>query len=222
MRKQISIIARLCLPTVLLVASSPAASVPDWVRQAANQTLPAYDPETKAVVLLDEGVLTVNAPNEFLYHQRRVVKVLRPEGREEGDLAVPLHKLEELLFIHAWSIDRAGREYELKDKDFSEFSPYTYELYSDIRSLRAKAPSSEQGSIIAFEYEIRQHPWVPRFDWYFQEMTPVRDSHLTVQLPAGWEFKTSWSGMPLSSSLKPETTHGNGQCAISPASNPSP
>ena len=34
-------------------------SVPDWVRSAAAQKIPAYSPETNAVILLDDTTYTV-------------------------------------------------------------------------------------------------------------------------------------------------------------------
>ncbi len=55
-------------------------NVPDWVRQAASQPLSKYEPDTNAVVLLDQTDFTVTAPGEYLEHSRHVVKILRHEG----------------------------------------------------------------------------------------------------------------------------------------------
>jgi len=60
-----------------LPASAKTESVPDWVREAAAQTLPHYPAETKAVVLLDDITYTVAQDGRAIEHHRRVVKILR-------------------------------------------------------------------------------------------------------------------------------------------------
>jgi len=104
--------------------SLAGTNVPDWVRQAASQTMGTYSPETKAVVLLDQTDYTVIAAGEFIEHSRNVVKILRPDGRESQELEVPLGSRDKLQSIHAWTIDKNGREYEVKDKEFIEESDY--------------------------------------------------------------------------------------------------
>jgi transglutaminase-like putative cysteine protease len=169
-------------------------NIPDWVRQAASRTVPKYEPDTNAVVLLDQTDFTVTAPGEYLEHSRHVVKILRHEGRDEGDLAVHLEQKEKLLSIHAWTIDATGHEYELKDndKDFSESSAYFgFDLYNDIRIRRAQAPASDPGSVVAFEYEVRRHAWINQLNWLYQDRIPVREAGMSLLLPPGWEYKTS-------------------------------
>ena len=67
----------------LCLTSMAGAAVPDWMREAASQTLPTYPPDTDAVVLLDDSGITIQAPGEYIEHYRRVVKILRQEGNEE-------------------------------------------------------------------------------------------------------------------------------------------
>jgi transglutaminase-like putative cysteine protease len=168
-------------------------SIPDWVRQAASQPIPKYEPDTNAVVLLEQTDFTVTAPGEYLEHCRHVVKILRHEGRSESDLGVYLDQKEKLVSIHAWTIDPAGREYELKDKDFPESGAYNYDLYSDIRFRRAAAPAADPGSVIAFEYEVKRRAWLNELNWFYQDDIPVRQADLTLQLPPGWEYKASFT-----------------------------
>jgi Domain of Unknown Function with PDB structure (DUF3857) len=187
----------LLIRLVLLAGISPLAiagsvSVPDWVRQAAAQPLQAYSPETKAVVLLEQTDYTVQGPGDYVEHSRRIVKILRPEGRREGDLLVDLSQGEKLNSIHAWTIDSGGREYELKQKDFTEKSFPSFELYSDVRFLSATAPAAEPGSAIAVEFEVHRHRFVNQINQFFQESNPVREMKISLTLPAGWEFKDSW------------------------------
>src|SRR5215471_1902974 len=160
--------------TLLLMAELAGSAfgrvnIPDWVRAAAAVDPGKLPPETKAVVLLDQTDYTVTGPGEYIEHSRWIVKILRPDGRSEGDLLVDLGHGDKLNSIHAWTIDRASREYELAQKDFTEKSFPSFELYSDIKTLAAKAPAADPGSVIAFEFEIRRHAYVNQINQFFQE-----------------------------------------------------
>ena len=94
----------LTLFIALIFTAGPAAAgvnVPDWVRQAAAEPLTTYPPETKAVVLLDQTDYTVSAPGDYIQHSLWIVRILRPDGRGEGDLGVDLRQGEKLNYLHA-------------------------------------------------------------------------------------------------------------------------
>ena len=184
--------AAVMIAVLSVSAFASGVSIPEWVRQATAQPLGTYPPETKAVILLDQTDYTVTAPGEYVEHSRWVAKILRPEGREEGDLAVHLRQTEKLNYIHAWTLDRSAHEYELKPNDFVEKGFPSFELYSDIRYLTARAPAADPGSTIAFEYEARRHSWINQINQFFQEPNPVRVVKVSLLLPRGWEFKDSW------------------------------
>src|SRR5215471_21187851 len=186
------------LATALLFATTSHATTPDWVRQAAASTLPTYTPETNAVVLLDDVNVKILSPVEYLEHYRRVVKILRPEGRDEAALSVYLKGKEKLHSIHCWSFDRSGKEFELKDKEFIERGVSGFELYNDVRTRTGTCPGADPGSVVAFEYEVQRHGWVNEFEWGFQESIPVHESHVLLTLPQGWEYKAQWAnGAPI-------------------------
>ena len=193
---------------LLLTSSLPlaAVTVPYWVHQAASQTLTTYASDTNAVVLLNEESDTVSGPGEYVEHVRHIVRILRPDGRNEGDLHVYLRQNEKLLSLHAWSVDKAGREFEIKEKDFADASPYNDEFYSDIHLRTAKAAMPEPGSVIALEYEVRRHDWNNQLHWFLQEDIPVVETTLNLQLPSGWEFKDSWAA---TAAIKPIATGDN-------------
>jgi transglutaminase-like putative cysteine protease len=177
----------------LAFAAGAHAAVPEWVHQAAAEPLGTIDPEINAVVLLDEVKYTIPGGEDILERYRRVVRIVRNEGREEGELSLWVGQQGKVLSVHAWSIDKAGREYELKEKDFSERTPYSYVLYDDVRLRTAQVPAADPGSLIAFEYEVRRRVWIKQLNWFFQEANPVRQARLILQMPAGWEYKDSWA-----------------------------
>ncbi len=189
--RRISAAAVFCI--LAAAFSSAAGTIPDWVRQAARQTLPAYAPDTNAVVLLKEESTAVRGPGEYIEHHRRVVRILRREGVREATFGVSFQRDEKILSLHAWSLDSAGHEYEVKDKEFTEGNHYSYELYSDRKYRKAEVPAAQPGSVVAFEYEVRRHEWLNQFVWIFHEDIPVVQASFTVQLPPGWEYKNAWA-----------------------------
>lgn len=197
------------------------AATPDWVRLAASQPSSKYEPDTNAVVLLDSTEDTVSGPGEYVEHYRRVVRILRPEGRTEGNLAVYLGHQEKLLSVHAWTIDPSGHDYDVKDKDFLERNPYSEELYSDFHFRTATAPAALPGSVIGLEYEVRRHGLLNQLDWIFQELLPVREAQFTVHLPPGWEYKSAWAA---AKPVAPDTIANGWQWTIKdvPAIEPEP
>lgn len=186
-----------------LTFAGDKVNMPDWVRQAAAQSIPAYPPDTDAVVLEDAETYTVTGPAEYVRQHRRVVKILRPSGIEEGRYGVHFRREEKILGLHAWSIDSAGHEYELKDKEFEERAWVSAQMYDDVRYRLGTVPGSQVGSIVAFESEVRTHPFLDEFTWTPQEENPVLHSSITIQLPAGYEYKDAWFGIPSSPPSNP-------------------
>lgn len=199
------------LSIVFAFACTAHAAVPDWVRQAASQNVSTQDPEIKTIVLLDEVKYTILGGDDVLEHYRRVVKIIRKEGREEGELTVWAGHQGKVLSIRAWSIDKAGREYELKEKDFAEKTPYSYVLYDDVRMRTAQAPAAEPDSIVAFEYEVRQKSWLRQLHWFFQEENPVVEARFILQMPSGWECKEFWAS---ASPVRPSARDGGWQWTV--------
>src|SRR5215472_5900938 len=143
--------------TAVLVSASSQVSIPDWVRQAAAQPAGTYP-----VVLLSEGSFLFTSAREYQEHHREVIRILRPEGRREGELVVRYDSGEKVTSIHGWSIDAAGHTYEVKDKDFIVVSPYgTEELYNDRMGMGGKVAGADVGSVVALEYTVIRHPDIP-------------------------------------------------------------
>src|SRR6201993_1022077 len=105
--------SRILIVALCLISTVASAAVPDWVRTAAAASLPQYEPDTNAVVLLDEITYNVLGPEDCVEHYRRAVKILRPDGRDEADFSLYFRQKERMSFLRAWSIDKSGGEYEL-------------------------------------------------------------------------------------------------------------
>ncbi|HWW98166.1 MAG TPA: DUF3857 and transglutaminase domain-containing protein [Edaphobacter sp.] len=171
-----------------------ADSVPDWVRAAAQQKLPEYSPETKAVVLLEDTTYTVAPDGSAVEHYRYVVKILRPQGREEGIVAVPFDKDSKILSMHVWSIGPDGHEYAVKDNEMVEYGyPGQGNFFMDLKVRAANAPGRDPGGVVAYEYEQRSHPYLTEKTWFFQSDHPRLNQSFTLELPPGFTHGTVWA-----------------------------
>ena len=182
----------LLAPLALWPGKAPAASIPDWLRAVAQQPVKHYADDTNAVVLLDEGETTVKGDGEIVGHYRIAYRILRPEGKIYAERRVNFDSETKISFFHGWSVTAKGQEYEAKDKDALERSISTYEIYSDDKERILVLPGAEVGTVVGFEYERRERPYVFQTAWYIQGPLPVENSHYTLQLPSSWEYRADW------------------------------
>jgi hypothetical protein len=174
---------------------------------AASAPLPAHDEKTDAVLLYSEENVTVESTDKIKTRVREVYKILRPSGRSRGTVLarfqIPLQKVTSL---HGWCIPAQGKDYEVKDKDAIEAALEGYELVSDLRAKVIRIPAPDPGNVVGYEYEIEERPLVLQDTWDFQGEDPVRESHYSLQLPAGWEYRAGWLNYP---EVKPTEEGGN-------------
>jgi hypothetical protein len=171
------------------------AEVPDWMRALARQPVKSYAADVNAVVLLDDQSTVVKDNGEIVKRGRRVVRILRPEGRDAAIFWVNFDGDSKVNYIHGWSITSKGQEYESKDKDAYEQSATTYEIYSDSKIKYLRPPGSDVGSVVGFEYEQKKRPYIYQDSWDFQDIAhaiPVEQSRYELHLASGWRFKTDW------------------------------
>jgi hypothetical protein len=188
-------VAGVCLLAMLATPVYAADKVPDWVRAAAQLKLPDYPETTKAVVLLEETTYTVGPDGKAVEHVRRVVKILRPQGRRYGAPAVWFDKDSKVTSMHVWSIDPAGHEYALKDSEIHEYgSPGEGgELYSDEKAKVAEPPGLDPGGVVAYEYTENERPYLAETNWAFQGSIPHLTQSFTLVLPPGYTYATTWA-----------------------------
>ena len=80
------------------------------------------------------------------------------------------------------------------------------ELISDIREKLLRIPASDPGNVVGYEYEVEENPFVLQDGWDFQNEAPARESHYSLSLPPGWEYKSSFLNYP---EVKPAQSGNN-------------
>lgn len=181
------------------VSPALAGDAPQWMHAVAKAPLPAHDEKTDAVLLYSEKNVTVLSTDKIRTRVREVYKILRPGGRYLGDVAVPFSPLIKITGLKGWCIPENGKDYEVKEKEAVETSVLQIqggELYSDVKDKVLRIPAADPGNVIGWEYEVEERPLFIQDIWQLQHSFPVRESHYSLQLPAGWEYRAAWINYP--------------------------
>jgi len=188
-------------------ASAAGDVAPDWLRAAAQEKLPDYDKDTKAVILLDETQTTVRDNGDIETLHRCAIRLLLPQARQDyGSIAIDFDKDTKIESLKAWTIESNGHEVAVGEKDAVERGLFDEMEYTDVREKGLQFPEANPGNVVGYEYVQRVRPYVFEDDWEFQDEVPVRKARFTLQLPPGWEYTSSWFNYP---EQKPVATGSN-------------
>ena len=177
---------------VAVAARAATPQPPDWVLAAAHAAPPADDAHAEAIVLDDEETLTVGVDGRATLHKRRVIKILRPQGRGFATVVVPIDRDRKLHSLHVWSIAADGHPYTLRDNEIAEIGNESYGiLYEDLRLKVAHAPAADPGAVVAYEYERAARPYVQEYTWDFQDSVPTLHAVFELALPPDWHYSVA-------------------------------
>jgi hypothetical protein len=185
-----------CLLAALAAGRAPlarAGDAPDWLRAAAAQPLPKFPDNTKAIVLLQDETVTIQANGDDIDHIRVAYKIVRSSGRGRGEL--PLHyrtTREKIASVKGWCIPATGKVMSVNEKDAVDVGEFNDGGPTDMRVLVLEAPASEPGNVVGFEFEIHDKPDLQQQFWAFQGDDPVVHASFTLLVPQGWEYNVRW------------------------------
>jgi len=171
-------------------SAASATDVPEWLRYLSKQPAKSYADDVNAVILLDDQVTTVKENGEIVRHGRFAARILRPEGREFAAYPVFYDSDSKVSYLRGWSITGKGQEYEAKD--VMEQTVSSYEVYSDLKVKAVRVPGADVGTVVGFEFEQKERPYIFQDHWDFQTTVPVESSRYELHLAPGWRFKADW------------------------------
>ncbi len=180
-------------------AQAALAAAPEWMRAQIGAAVPAHDEKTNAVVLYSETQLTVQAPGKMKRLDRRVYKILRPDGEAYGWVRAEYGSLSRITAIRGWSIPSQGKDYEVRERDVVETGITDVdggELVSDVRRKSLLIPAAIPGNLVGYEIEEEVQPYTMTDEWDFQDTLPVREARYSVRVPPGWSYKVFWINHP--------------------------
>jgi Domain of Unknown Function with PDB structure (DUF3857)/Transglutaminase-like superfamily len=183
---------------LLLAGATPrvlAVVLPPWIQAQLNAPLPDHDAKTSAVVLYRETTLTVEPNGKLLRIQRQVIKILRPEGSGYGIIRADSSAQTRIIGMHGWNIAGGGQPTDVSDRDAVESAVIGVpqgNLVDDVRSKLLRIPGVLPGNIIAGEVTQELQPYLLADDWVLQSEIPIRESHLSLEVPSGWTYRAHW------------------------------
>ncbi|MDT4952846.1 MAG: hypothetical protein QOJ02_984 [Acidobacteriota bacterium] len=178
---------------VLILSSASVAfaggdEVPAWLQQAAAQKAPAYERDVKAVVLLDESIVSVGEDGRITTTSNYAVRILAHEGREEA-IAREFYMTDsgKVREMHAWLL-RPGGEAKRYGKDqVLDIADASNDVYDESRFKIIDASNdAEAGTVFGYQTVSESRSIFSQSLWYFQENLPVLQSRYQLTLPQAW------------------------------------
>ena len=182
----------LVLIGVLMVSFAGARAsgddAPAWLRQAANLTIPTYDKDVTAVVLVDDGTISVSDDGRTLKVYNFAVRILRRDGRGYAQARVGYvpesGKVKEL---RAWLIHGDGEVKRYGKDETLDLAGTPNDVYDEYRFKRITAGSeADAGMVFGYTYTTEDRTVFSQDDWAFQSAIPAISSRYTLVLPSGW------------------------------------
>jgi hypothetical protein len=183
---------RFLLVGVLLIlfanASASGDDAPAWLRQAANLKFPTYDKDVTAVVLVDDGTVTVGEDGRVVKVYNFAVRILRREGRGYAQARVGYvpdsGKVKEL---RAWLIRGDGEVKRYGKDETLDMAATPNDVYDEYRVKRISAgDDAGAGMVFGYTYTTEDRSVFSQDDWAFQSAIPAVSSRYTLVLPSGW------------------------------------
>ena len=188
-------------------AKDKSEPVPDWALTAAKTPTPATVGDAPAVMLFEEYLITVGAQNHAVERQRYAIRILKPQGRSEGECIAEYDTDEKLNYFRSWTLTANGQQFQARETDFKDVGAYgDRDMQSSEKFRYVNPPASDPGSVVICEMEGQLRPYLSEEDWQFQGPIPVVGEALELTLPPGGHYAESWSHF---TPVKPVETEGN-------------
>lgn len=176
----------LLLSPILLHAAGDA---PDWVKQAAAQTVPSYPAKVTTVVLLKEEQVTVDPDGRRTMRERGAVKILQPNGNQIEAYRTYNVKAGRIRDFEGWMIPPAGKPTAYGKNRIEDVALSTEYTYDEARAKVLQFGSAPPGSVLAWEIVEEEKTIFTQDEFSFQGRQPVLVSRYSLTLPQGWEAR---------------------------------
>lgn len=199
--KNRSLYSHFVLAAVLLGTSAAAHGswldkqqpVPQWGVDAAKTHSPDYVGDAASVILFDEIVDTVDAQGGITQHERKALRILKPQGRDNAYCYVPYDVDEKLNYLREWTIGADERQYAAKDTDFADLGDPTIPVELTTTKVRAvRPPAADPGATIICESDKVLPSYMQEEVWSIQDETPRVDQAFELDQPNGAPYSADW------------------------------
>jgi hypothetical protein len=158
-------------------------------------------PNVAAIIIVDEGNLEVYGGNQLGFSEierHKVIKILQNRGRKFADVYIPYKPATEISDIKARTISPDGKITILEENEIYDVTLYpSFVFYSDQRAKIFTMPAVEDGTIIEYQYKLRNKRRTIGHIWNFQSEIPVLLSNFTIEYPSNWPVNYRIHGLDL-------------------------
>jgi hypothetical protein len=176
---------------ILLSASTAFAGgdeVPAWLQQAAALKAPAYEKDVKAVVLLDESIVSIGEDGRITTTSNYAVRILAREGREEA-VAREFYMTDsgKVREMHAWLIRASGESKRYGKDQVLDVAGASNDVYDESRfKIIDASDDADAGAVFGYQTITESRSFFSQSLWYFQTNLPVLQSRYQLTVPQGW------------------------------------
>ncbi len=180
---------------ITLLSAAPVLAgeqAPPWLQQAAAMTLPAYDKDVDAVVLVDDGTVTVNEDGRVTKTHNYAIRILRREGRDYAYSRVGyIPESGKVKEMNAWLISSDGKVKKYGKDETLDLAAAPNDVYNEYRVRRISArDDTDAGMVFGFTHVSEDRSIFSQDDWTFQSSLPVINSRYTLVLPKSWRAES--------------------------------
>jgi len=191
--------------------------VPDWALEANKTHTPDYAKDSSSVILYEEYVESVDDSGRATERHRKVLRILKPQGRKEGcDVGYDVD--EKINYFRAWTIAADEKQYMAQDTDFAEVGDTSIPIMLSTHKARvAIPPAIDVGATMVCESEETLQPYLHETIWEIQQNVPVVFQALEVDLPAGRPHAQSWHSFKSVAAVEVSPNHWRWELKDMPA-----
>ena len=174
----------------LLSATAYAGDEPPaWLRDAARGSVPAYEKDVPAVVLVDERTLILGSDGKLVTTRNRAVRILNKEGRREAVArAFYLTSSSKVRDIQAWIMRPDGTTEQFDKKSVLDIIADPDDVYNEGRAKIIDATNQvDLGFTFGYTEVSEETPLYHQEKWFVQDELPTLHAKYTLTLPAGWK-----------------------------------
>jgi Domain of Unknown Function with PDB structure (DUF3857)/Transglutaminase-like superfamily len=177
------------LALLAAIPSRAADEVPDWVRQAAAQVVPAYPPKVTSVVLFREEAVTVHPDGSRLARVRGVEKILQPGGEPTRASREYDTRAGRIRDFQGWMIPPSGKPMAYPKNRVVDIALETENVYDEARAKLLDFGKNPPGTVMAWEVTEEKKTVFTQDGFEFQGRDPVLLSRFAITLPGSWESR---------------------------------
>jgi hypothetical protein len=167
--------------------------VPQWGLDAAKTHTPEYVGNAASVILFDEIVDTMDSQGGITQHERKALRILKPQGRDDAYCYVSYDVDQKLNYLREWTIGADERQYTAKDTDFADIGDPSVPIELSTMKVRAvRPPAADPGATILCESDKLLPGYMQEEVWRIQDEIPRVDQAFELDLPAEANYAVDW------------------------------